>query len=127
MAIARSLLAALIAVLVASGTASAQEKLRVGKAVTNAFTFVPLDVGVAAGLFKAHGLDIDEYNFGGSAKLQQGLAAYDGTDDRLRAKSLLAAALAAFNSADIEEAQSLTEQSLEISRSAGLASGKRPR
>lgn len=51
--------------------------------------------------------------------LRQGLAAYDGEDDRLRAKSLLAAALAAFNSADVEEAQSLTEQSLEISRSAG--------
>src|SRR6476469_9423683 len=46
-------------------------------------------------------------------------AGYDREDDRLRAKSLLAAALAAFNSADVEEAQSLTEQSLEISRSAG--------
>jgi predicted ATPase len=50
--------------------------------------------------------------------LHRGLAAYDGTDDRLRARSLLAAALAAFNSADVEEAESLTEQSLEISRSA---------
>jgi predicted ATPase len=50
--------------------------------------------------------------------LHRGLAAYDGTDDQLRAKSLLAAGLAAFNSADVEEAESLTEQSLEISRSA---------
>ena len=74
MAMTRILLAALMGLLMA-GTASAQEKLRVGKAVTNAFTFVPLDVGIDAGLFKAHGLDIDEYNFGGSAKLQQGLAA----------------------------------------------------
>ena len=50
--------------------------------------------------------------------LHRGLAAYDGTDDQLRARSLLAAALAAFNSADVEEAESLTAQSLEISRSA---------
>ena len=45
--------------------------------------------------------------------LQQGLAAYHGEDDRLRAKSLLAAALAAFNGADVQEAQALTEQSLD--------------
>jgi len=50
--------------------------------------------------------------------LHRGLASYDGTDDQLRARSLLAAALAAFNSADVEEAESLTAQSLEISRSA---------
>jgi len=50
--------------------------------------------------------------------LHRGLAAYDGTDHQLRARSLLAAALAAFNSADVEEAESLTAQSLEISRSA---------
>jgi NitT/TauT family transport system substrate-binding protein len=67
-----ALVAALL--LAGLGPAAAQEKLRVGKAVTNAFTFVPLDVGIAAGIFKRHGLDIDAYNFGGSAKLQQGLA-----------------------------------------------------
>ena len=74
MTMARILVAALMGLLMV-GTASAQEKLRVGKAVTSAFTFVPLDVGMDAGLFKQHGLDIDEYNFGGSAKLQQALAA----------------------------------------------------
>jgi len=70
-------LAALAAMLVlsAEGKAADLQKLRVGKAVTNAFTFTPLDVGMAAGIFKQHGLEIDEYNFGGSAKLQQGLAA----------------------------------------------------
>ena len=51
--------------------------------------------------------------------LQLGLAAYDGTDGGLRAKSLLAAGVAAFNSADVEQAESLTEESLEISRSVG--------
>src|ERR1700679_4169829 len=74
MAKTRILRAALVALLVACGPASAQQTLRVGKAVTNAFTFTPLDVGIAAGLFKAHGLDIDEYGFGGSAKLQQAMA-----------------------------------------------------
>jgi len=65
---------AVLLVLAGAGPSAAQDKLRVGKAVTNAFTFVPLDVGIAAGLFKKHGLEIDAYNFGGSAKLQQGLA-----------------------------------------------------
>jgi ABC-type nitrate/sulfonate/bicarbonate transport system substrate-binding protein len=69
-------LAALAAMLLvnAQGHAADLQKLRVGKAVTNAFTFTPLDVGMEAGIFKQHGLEIDEYNFGGSAKLQQGLA-----------------------------------------------------
>jgi NitT/TauT family transport system substrate-binding protein len=70
-------LAALAAMLVLGATASPAaelQKLRVGKAVTNAFTFTPLDVGMQSGIFKQHGLEIDEYNFGGSAKLQQGLA-----------------------------------------------------
>jgi NitT/TauT family transport system substrate-binding protein len=67
----------LIAILLAAASlpAAADQTLRVGKAVTNAFTFTPLDVGMKAGIFKKHGLAIDEYNFGGSAKLQQGLAA----------------------------------------------------
>jgi NitT/TauT family transport system substrate-binding protein len=71
----RILWAVVFAMLVAGGSAGAQEKLRVGKAVTGAFTFTPLDVGVAAGLFKDHGFEIDEYGFGGSAKLQQAMAA----------------------------------------------------
>ena len=37
--------------------ASAQQTLRVGKAVDQAFTFTPLDVGMKAGIFKEHGLD----------------------------------------------------------------------
>ncbi|MGN6379493.1 MAG: ATP-binding protein [Gaiellales bacterium] len=51
--------------------------------------------------------------------LERGLAEYAGTDDRLRAKALLAAGLAAFHSADVEHAQPLTEQGLELSRVAG--------
>jgi NitT/TauT family transport system substrate-binding protein len=74
----RSLCVAAIAAAVVAmgpgGEADAQQTLRVGKAVPDAFTFVPLDVGMQEGIFKRHGLDIDEYGFGGSAKLQQGLA-----------------------------------------------------
>ncbi len=55
--------------------ALAQTKLRVGKAIALPFDFVPLDVGIEKGFFKAHGLEIEEVNFAGSAKLQQGLAA----------------------------------------------------
>src|SRR5262249_54973060 len=55
--------------------ASAQEKLRVGKAVAEAFAFLPLDVGVREGIFKRHGLDVEITSFGGGARLQQALAA----------------------------------------------------
>ena len=55
--------------------AQAQTKIRVGKAISEAFSFVPLDVGIETGIFKKHGLDVEKYDFAGSAKLQQGLAA----------------------------------------------------
>src|SRR5437016_4274526 len=61
--------------LLAGPQASAQEKLRVGKAVAEAFAFLPLDVGVRQGIFKRHGLDIEITSFGGGARLQQALAA----------------------------------------------------
>lgn len=72
-----SCFAVLIASLVAvafSGLAHAETKIRVGKAISEAFSFVPLDVGIETGIFKKHGLEIEEYDFAGSAKLQQGLA-----------------------------------------------------
>ncbi len=53
----------------------AADTLRVGKAVALPFDFTPLDVGMAKGFYKKHGLEIEEINFAGSAKLQQGLAA----------------------------------------------------
>jgi ABC-type nitrate/sulfonate/bicarbonate transport system substrate-binding protein len=57
-----------------TGVAHAETKIRVGKAISEAFSFVPLDVGIETGIFKKHGLEIQEYDFAGSAKLQQGLA-----------------------------------------------------
>ena len=66
-----------LAAMLALGSAAAQadDHLRVGKAVGGPFDFVPLDVGVAKGFFKQHGIDVEEVDFGGSAKLQQALGA----------------------------------------------------
>ena len=55
--------------------AAAQETLRVGRAIANSWSFVPLDIGMAAGIFAQHGLAIQSVSFTGSARLQQGLAA----------------------------------------------------
>src|SRR6185437_1139626 len=69
------LLPILLVVALASTHAHADDKLRVGKAVAGPFDFVPLDIGMEKGLFKAHGIDVTEIDFDGSAKLQQGLGA----------------------------------------------------
>ena len=63
-----------LAVLVVT-PAGAAEKLRVGKAVAFAWTFTPLDVGIATGQFAKHGLDVEASAAAGDAKLQQALAA----------------------------------------------------
>src|SRR6266436_10291586 len=72
----RLLSAAMLALL---GSAASAETLRVGKAGREAFSFVPLDIGVRSGIFKQHGLDVEISNFGGDARLQQAMAA-DGVD-----------------------------------------------
>lgn len=66
---------AALGVLALGRIAQADETLRVGKAVAQAFSFVPLDVGMEIGIFKKHGLKIEEYAFGGAAKYQQAMAA----------------------------------------------------
>jgi len=50
------------------------QTLRVGKAVPEAFTFTPLDIGMRKGFFAQNGLDIKEVSFFGDAKLQQAMA-----------------------------------------------------
>jgi NitT/TauT family transport system substrate-binding protein len=74
-----SLLALAFACAVTLASAHAAETLRVGKAVPEAFSFVPLDVGIHKGFFKQDGIDIDELSFAGDAKMQQAMAA-DGLD-----------------------------------------------
>ena len=72
------LILCLVAML-AAGEASAAETLRVGKAGREAFSFVPVDIGIETGIFKSHGLEIEVSSFGGDARLQQAMAA-DGID-----------------------------------------------
>ncbi len=60
---------------IAATQAAAQDSLRVGRAIANSWSFVPLDVGMAAGIFAKHGLKIESVSFTGSARLQQGMAA----------------------------------------------------
>jgi ABC-type nitrate/sulfonate/bicarbonate transport system substrate-binding protein len=59
----------------AATDARAQDTLRVGRAIANSWSFIPLDVGMAAGIFAKHGLAIESVSFTGSARLQQGMAA----------------------------------------------------
>ncbi len=67
-------LALLVSQLLAGPLASA-ETLRVGRAVPEAFSFTPIDIGMKTGIFKKHGLDIQSSAFQGDAKMQQGMAA----------------------------------------------------
>jgi NitT/TauT family transport system substrate-binding protein len=55
--------------------ARAEEKLRVGKAVVENIGFLPLDVGMEAGIFARQGLMIEELDFAGGAKIAQAMAA----------------------------------------------------
>src|SRR5215475_11601427 len=73
----RSFIAAMVslasALLFVQG-AGAAETLRVGKAVPEAFSFVPLDIGMRKGFFANNGLDIDSIAFTGDARMQQAMA-----------------------------------------------------
>jgi NitT/TauT family transport system substrate-binding protein len=73
----RALLGAAAAGLVTSlaTTASVAEPLRVGKPQSDVFSFVPLDVGIQEGIFSKHGVEVQSFDLGGVAKLQQALAA----------------------------------------------------
>ena len=62
-----------------SNHTAAAETLRVGKSVPEAFSFVPLDVGMRTGIFSKHGIEIESSALGGGARLQQAMAA-DGID-----------------------------------------------
>ena len=55
--------------------AAVAEKLRVGKAVPEAFSFVPLDVGMRKGLFEKNSIEIESISFAGDARLQQAMTA----------------------------------------------------
>jgi NitT/TauT family transport system substrate-binding protein len=60
--------------MILAAPAGAAEKLRVGKAVPEAFSFVPLDIGMRKGFFAKHGLEIESIAFAGDARMQQAMA-----------------------------------------------------
>jgi NitT/TauT family transport system substrate-binding protein len=70
------ILAAFAAILLlGAGPAGAADTLRVAKSPGYLFAYTPLDVGLAHGIFQAKGLAIDEINFEGAAKMDQGIVA----------------------------------------------------
>ena len=84
------------------GSGLAADKLVVGKAFPTSFGFIPINVGVEAGIMAKYGLDVTILGFEGAPKLQQGIAAGDvdiglgsGTDMAFVAKGSPAKAVAA--------------------------------
>jgi len=68
----------MVTVLVAvalSAPAFAADKLRVGKAVPEAFSFVPPDVGTRNGIFQKNNIELEVTAFAGDARMQQAAAA----------------------------------------------------
>ena len=55
--------------------AAAADKLRVGKAVPEAFSFVPPDVGMRNGVFQKNKVELELTAFAGDARMQQAAAA----------------------------------------------------
>jgi len=55
--------------------AQALTKVRIGKPQAATFPFVPVDVGIATGIFKKHGLDVESIDFAGGPRVQQAITA----------------------------------------------------
>jgi ABC-type nitrate/sulfonate/bicarbonate transport system substrate-binding protein len=66
-------IAAVAVLLAMTGTGHAEDSLRVARGASRAYSFMLLDVGVAAGIFKQHGLAIDESSIDGAARLHQAM------------------------------------------------------
>src|SRR5690242_1619644 len=67
-------LGVVLLVLQALSPATAAETLRVGKAVPEAFSFVPLNIGMRHGIFANNGLQVESIAFAGDARMQQAMA-----------------------------------------------------
>jgi len=70
-----TLLAVILAGTLAGASALAAAPLRVGKAVPEAFSFTPLDIGIRKGFFAKNGVEVEASAFAGDAKLQQAMTA----------------------------------------------------
>jgi ABC-type nitrate/sulfonate/bicarbonate transport system substrate-binding protein len=55
--------------------AHAETKVRVGQPQAGTFQFVPLQVGIEAGIFKRHGIEVEVSTFSGGPRVQQAIAA----------------------------------------------------
>ncbi len=64
-----------VSALLSASAWSAENTLRAGKSSPESFSFVPLDVGIEAGIFKKNGLDVQIVGFSGGTKMHQALAA----------------------------------------------------
>ena len=68
-------IAGLAAALFLLAPAQAAEKIRAGKAVAEAFSFTPIEIGIRTGIFAKNGLDVESIAFTGDARMQQAAAA----------------------------------------------------
>jgi NitT/TauT family transport system substrate-binding protein len=59
----------------ACGNVAAADKLRVGDPSVQAFSFLPLDVGLKYDIFQKNGIDFERISISGSAKLHQAMTA----------------------------------------------------
>jgi ABC-type nitrate/sulfonate/bicarbonate transport system substrate-binding protein len=68
---------AVIALLLAvcATNATAADKIRLGKANSNGWTFIPADIGMSEGIFAKYGIELEIAGLAGDAKLQQALIA----------------------------------------------------
>jgi ABC-type nitrate/sulfonate/bicarbonate transport system substrate-binding protein len=67
-------IAAFGAALVTSTPAISADKIRFAKVVPHPFQFLIADLGMEKGIFQKHGIELDIFATGGSAKLHQALA-----------------------------------------------------
>jgi len=70
-----ALILAALATAALTTPAAAADKLRVGKAVPEAFSFVPPDVGMRNGIFQKNNVELELIAFAGDARMQQAAAA----------------------------------------------------
>jgi ABC-type nitrate/sulfonate/bicarbonate transport system substrate-binding protein len=67
--------AAALAALVLAVPARAETQVRVGQPQAGTFQFVPLQVGIEAGIFTKHGIAVELSSFSGGPRVQQAIAA----------------------------------------------------
>jgi ABC-type nitrate/sulfonate/bicarbonate transport system substrate-binding protein len=71
----RVVTAVLALILVTSASGSQAEPVRVGNSSAQAFNFLPLAIGIQQKIYAANGVDVQEVDLGGSAKLHQAMTA----------------------------------------------------